>query len=133
MKTIIARIENNNKGLYSVYFDSDLLPFSFIGDGFSIEDAKANFIEAYNEMRGDYYNETQVDIQVEFSFVLDMTALLYKYKKYITLVGLSELTGINKVQLSQYLRGERIPKKATEEKIKKAVISFAEELRCSFS
>ena len=49
------------------------------------------------------------------------------------LAGLSKLTGINKAQLSQYVCGKRNPSPKTQEKIKKAVTDFAQELSQSFA
>ena len=42
--------------------------------------------------------------------------------------GMSRMTGINKAQLSQYVCGKRHPSPRTQEKIKRSVQKFAEEL-----
>ena len=55
-------------------------------------------------------------------------SFLQHYKGILTLSGLSSITGINKVQLSQNVCGRRHPSQKTQQKIKASVIAFAEEL-----
>lgn len=58
--------------------------------------------------------------RVEFAFVYDAPSLLSYYSKYISLVGLSELTGIHRSQLSHYISGHRTPSAKTTQKIQEA-------------
>jgi hypothetical protein len=75
-----------------------------------------------------------LDISFEYFFSLQknsLTNLLFKKKAFLLHRpnNLSSITGINKVQLSQYVRGRRHPSQKTQQKIKASVISFAEELK----
>ena len=72
---------------------------------------------------------TGVNVEAEFEFVYDASAFLQHYKGILTLSGLSRITGINKVQLSQYVCGKRHPSPKTQKRIKTSVLSFAEELK----
>nr|DAQ46290.1 MAG TPA: antitoxin [Caudoviricetes sp.] len=132
MQQITAHVENNGQGLYSVYIEEDM-PFGVIGDGWTIEEAKADFLESYKSACEDHLESTGDDVQVPVVFVLDLTALLYHYKNYLSLAGLSRLTGINKAQLSQYVCGRRNAKPQTIEHIKKAVQDFARDLLNDFA
>ncbi len=132
MKEIVAHIESNMQGLYSIYVEEDLA-YSVIGDGKTIDEAKADFLAVYEASRADYKERTGEDIAYTFRFVMDVTAFLQSYKGYLTLSGLSQLTGINKAQLSQYVCGKRHPSERTEERIKEAVESFAHELSRVFA
>lgn len=132
MKEIVAHIESNMQGLYSIYVEEDLA-YSVIGDGKTIDEAKADFLAVYEASRADHKERTGEDIAYTFRFVMDVTAFLQSYKGYLTLSGLSQLTGINKTQLSQYVCGKRHPSERTEERIKEAVESFAEELSRVFA
>ena len=128
MKRIRAYIEGNGHNLYSVYIDEDL-PFGIIGEGYTIEEAKNDFLNVYQEMRKNHKIRTKEDIVLQFDFVMDASAFLQHYKGILTLSGLSGIVGINKAQLSQYVCGTRHPSPKTQAKIKKAITDFAEEIR----
>lgn len=132
MKTIKAHIESNKQGFYSVYTEDDL-PFGLIGEGKTVEGAKADFLKVYEEMRAAHRARTGLDLPATFMFVMDASAFLRHYKSVLPLAGLSRLTGVNKAQLSQYVCGTRRPSPKTQDKIKKAVKAFAEELSRSLA
>lgn len=127
MKAIKAHIESNGQGMYSVYVKEDL-PFGLIGEGFSIEEAKADFMAVYEGMREAHKKRTGEDVACEFCFVMDTSALLANYKYILSLSGLSKLTGVNKAQLSQYVCGTRRPSPRTQDKIKRAIAGLGKEL-----
>ena len=120
MKVIEAHIESNGQGMYSVYVEENL-PFGLIGEGFTIEEAKADFNAVYEGMREAHKARTGEDVAYEFCFVTEMSAFLANYKYILSLAGLSKLTGINKAQLSQYVCGTRRPSPRTQDKIKRAL------------
>lgn len=132
MNKIKAYIECNKTGWYSVYIDGIQLPFGVLGEGNTAEEAKQDFLAVYQAMRQDHYEATGQNVEVEFEFVLDASAFLQQYKGIISITGLSHITGINKVQLSQYVCGRRHPSAKTQEKIKQSVISFADRLKAAF-
>lgn len=125
---IIAHIEGGNDGWYSVYFNEDL-PFGCFGEGRTIEDAKNDFLGTFEAFCKDHFERTGELVEAEFRFVYDASAFLQHYKGILTLSGLSRITGINKVQLSQYVCGRRHPSQKTQQKIKASVINFADELK----
>lgn len=127
MESIKAHIESNGQGLYSVYVEKDLV-FGLIGEGYSIEEAKADFLAVYESMRKAHRDRTGEEVNYQFSFVLDVSALLAHYKYILSLSGLSKLTGINKAQLSQYVCGTRNPSPKTQKRIKQAISQFAHNL-----
>ncbi|MBR4392059.1 MAG: DNA-binding protein [Bacteroidales bacterium] len=126
-KKCTAHIECGRDGFYSVYSEEDF-PFGFFGEGSTAEEAKADFINLFEAMSKDHFQRTGEMVEADFSFVYDASAFLQHYKGILTLSGLSSITGINKVQLSQYVCGRRHPSQKTQQKIKTSVIAFAEEL-----
>ena len=116
-KDVIAHIECNGSGFYSIYVEHDDLPFNFFGDGETEQAAKDDFLAVYEAMREDYKERTDEDVEVSFTFVKDMSAVLQECKEYISFAYLSQLTGISKAMLSQYACGTRKPKPAQREKI----------------
>lgn len=132
MERVTARIESNGNGFYSIYVKEDL-PYSIIGDGHSIEEAKENFLAVYEESRKDHKESTGEDVEFSFEFVLEVSAFLQRYKDLISLAGLSRIVGINKAQLSQYVCGTRHPLPKTEKKIIDSLLAFADEIKHSFA
>ena len=127
MKEIEAHIESNGQGMYSVYVEENL-PFGLLGEGTTIEEAKADFIAVYEEMREAHKARTGEEVSYKFRFVIDMSAFLANYKYILSLAGLAKLTGINKAQLSQYVCGTRRPSPKTQDKIKRALAGLGKEL-----
>lgn len=124
---IIAHIESNKNGFFTVYYNEDL-PFGCFGEGRSAEEAVKDFQKVFEALRQDHLKRTGENVEVEFEFVYDASAFLQHYKGILTLVGLSRMTGINKAQLSQYVCGTRHPSIRTQEKIRRSVKTFADEL-----
>ena len=126
-KQITAHIECGNDGLYSVYFNESL-PFGCFGEGKTADEAKDDFIGTFEAFRLDHFKKTGENIEAEFHFIYDASAFLQHYKGMLTLAGMARMTGINKVQLSQYVRGLRHPSQKTQQRIKAGVLQFAQEL-----
>lgn len=110
-----------------MYCDADF-PFGFFGEGNTADEAKTDFLNVFHGMRDRHFKKTGEFIDAEFTFVYDASAFLQHYKGILTLSGMSRMTGINKAQLSQYVCGKRHPSPRTQEKIKRSVQKFAEEL-----
>lgn len=127
-----AHIEHNGNDLYSVYTEEDF-PFGFFGEGYSVKEALQDFNNTFEAFCRDHYERTGERIEAEFEYVYDASAFLQHYKGILTLSGLSRITGINKVQLSQYVCGRRHPSPKTQAKIKASVIRFADELKRAFA
>ena len=132
MKEVTAHIESNGQRLYSIYVEEDLA-YSVIGDGYTIEEAKSDFLAVYEASRNDHKESTGEDIEYSFKFVLEVSAFLQHYKGLLSLSGLSRLIGINKAQLSQYVCGTRHPSAKTQNKIKNAITALGKELSQSFT
>lgn len=116
-KKIEAHIECNSSGFYSIYIEHGELPFWFFGDGESVDKAKEDFYAVYEAMKSNYKTEHGEDIDAEFSFVYDASAILQEYKEIINLRALADTTGISKAMLSQYACGTRRPKPAQRQRI----------------
>jgi len=129
MKKIIAIVEQANDGFYSVYADSDTLPFGVCGEGQTVTDAVNDFKKVFDAMKKQYETETNQILDVELEFQHNVRSFLQYYYNFLTLAGLHRLTGINQGQLSQYVNGTRHPSPATTHKIETAIHQFGNELR----
>lgn len=132
MKEITVEIEHNGQRLFSAYPLSIELPFGVMGDGYTIEEAKQDFLDSLEEMSTMHKERTGEDIRVKVVFVVNLVAMLAHYNKYLTLSGLSQLTGIKKYRLSQYLSCTSIPTAKTETRIKQALQNFAKQMQADF-
>ena len=106
MKKYIAHIEGNGKGWFSVYTKTEF-PFGVMGEGASIDEAENDFLAVFKEMAKRHQERTGEVVTADFSFVLDMSAILQESKKYISFSVLANVTGISESQISQYACGTR--------------------------
>jgi hypothetical protein len=121
-------IERGNDGSYGAYIGSNNVSFGIIGDGETVQDAKNDFLNSYEEMK-DYYAENNKNFtECEFQFQFDIASFLAYYGSILSLAGMERLTGVNQGQLSHYVTGHRKPSKKTIEKIETKLHEFGKEL-----
>lgn len=129
MKKVLAFIEQNKDGFYSVYTNEDF-PFGFFGEGNTAQEAIDDFKAVYAAMKEDYEQDHNTHIEdVEFVFKYDMHSFLSAYRGILTLAGLQRLTGISQQQLSQYLNGTRHASPRTAERMQQSIQTFASQLQ----
>lgn len=121
-------IERDKSG-YSAYIPEDYgLPYGISGDGKTVQEAKDDFMKAYDEMR-DFFKKQKLDFpEVSFEFSFDIPSFLAYYSDRLSLAGLERITGVAQGQLSHYVTGRRSPSPKTVEKIQKALNEFGAEL-----
>ncbi len=128
MKKVMAIIERGNNGTYGVYIDNNPLSYGVLGDGNTVEEAKEDFYNSYEEMKQYYKEEGKEFQEAEFEFKYDVASFLAYYSTKLSLAGLQRITGINQGQLSHYLTGHRNPSERTIKKIQDRIHDFAKEL-----
>lgn len=127
--TTNAIIEIGKDSTYDIYTNDNKLGFMLLGQGKTIEEAKADFLRNKDELAELYKKRGErFDFEhLEFEYKYDTQSFL-KYSPF-TLTWLSSATGINKKQLSHYSTGVRNPSKATMNKIKSAIENFVKDYR----
>lgn len=128
MRKINAVIERASDGTYSIYSDAEDLNYLVTGTGTSVEEAMRYFEGGYADIKRVYTRDGKPFEEVEWVYKYDVASFLSYYSKYLTLAGMSRMTGINQQQLSQYVTGRRNPSPRTVEKIATAIQSFGQEL-----
>lgn len=125
---IKAIIETGKNLDFDIYTDDDTLGFMLLGQGDTLEEAKADLMRSKEEMKSAYIEagESFDFDSIEFEFVFDTVSFL-RYSPF-TLTGLSKVTGINSKQLSHYVTGHRKPSPKTVQRIREGVSQFAETL-----
>jgi ADP-heptose:LPS heptosyltransferase len=122
-RKVKAFIETGKKLDYDIWIDpNENAPYGLLGLGKTIEEAKQDFMDGYEDMKAHYEEVGEVFPELEFEFVYDIQSFL-KYSPF-PLTWLSEATGINKKQLSHYATEHRNPRRATLTKIQNAVNKF---------
>lgn len=124
-----AIIETGKNLDYDIYTDDESLGFMLLGQGDTIEEAKADLLNSKEEMKT-LYDEAGDSFDfdhLEFEYVFDTISFL-KYSPF-SLIGLSKATGINCKQLSHYVTGYRKPSPKTVKRIQAGVTKFAETMR----
>ncbi len=129
MKKVTVIIERGNDGTYGAYLDENSLSYGLLGDGNTVDEAKEDFYNSYEEMKQYYKEEGKTFEEVEFEFRFDVASFLAYYSAKLSLAGLQRITGINQGQLSHYITGHSKPSKKTTEKIEKSLHAFADEIR----
>ncbi|MBQ2441657.1 MAG: hypothetical protein II502_05645 [Paludibacteraceae bacterium] len=61
-------IEKGKGDFYSAYIPNNPLPYGIMGDGYSVEEAKADFEQSYAEMRAFHAEQNMPFKEAEFSF-----------------------------------------------------------------
>jgi hypothetical protein len=129
MKTVKVYIVRESDGTYSSYMDDSAnLPYGLVGEGATVAEAKAEWLQAYNDMKELFAQEGKEFVEANFTFVYDVPSLLLYYAGKVTYSGLSRLTGVSAAQLSQYANGYRYPSPKTTAKIQTALNAFGDEL-----
>lgn len=127
-KQVTVRVERGKGNFYSAYVQDNPLPYGIIGDGYSVEDAIADFKKSYEEMKEYYLQNNEPFQEAEFSFQYDVPSFLKYYQGILTLAGLERITNISQQQLSQYANGTRRPSSKTSTRIQHSIHTFGTEL-----
>ena len=124
-----AYVARENDGSYSIFVDEHSpINYGLVGEGSTVEEAKAEWHQAYRDMKNLYKNLGKEFVEAEFEFVYDVPSFLTYFGNILTFRGLSKLTGISAAQLSQYATGYRHPSPKTTAKIQAGLQEFAAEL-----
>ena len=130
MKTVRANIICGSDGTYDINLcGQDYgLDYSVIASGKTVEEAKRDFVESYEDIKETYKDLGRPFEEIEYSFYYDMPTFLQHYAYALSLASLSRITGVNQGQLSHYINGTSRPSQRTIQKIEEAISNFAAEL-----
>lgn len=127
MKKITAFIERGQDGSFGIYLDDNDLNYSIIGDGKTVDEAKADFYNSYKEMKQLYSDEGKKFEEAEFIFEYDVPSFLDYYASVFSKPALEKITGINQKQFFHYQSGKK-PRKETVLKIQEGLQKLGKEL-----
>ena len=125
---VTAIIEQGEDNTFDITLSDDRLGFMLLGQGATVEEAKADFQICNKDMKALYADEGKVYPDLEIIYKYDLVSFLAYYSTTLGYSSLEKITGVNQRQLSQYLQGYRNPSAKTTKKIESGIKAFAEEL-----
>ena len=129
MRTVRVFLERSKDGTFCAYMpDDNNLTYGVIGEGRNAEDAIADFMASYKDIKLSYQKRGKDFEEVDFALSYDLPSFLVYYADLISYKGLAKLTGVSAAQLSQYISGYRTPSPKTTQKIQTALHAFGNEL-----
>ena len=97
-------VEKSPDGDYSCFVDHDFEHFGLAGYGDSVEDAKADLLVCYEEMRTLEAEEGREVPELEFIYKYDMQSF-FNYFSYLNVTKIAEVAGINPGLMRRYTCG----------------------------
>lgn len=129
MKKEKVIIEVSNDGLFSAYMDNDEYEFGIAGFGDDEDEAKADFLEAYENIKIVRAEKGKAMPEMEFEFVYDKESLLKYYSNLIGVPTMHKLTGLPQKRLAQYIQNETRPTEHSLKRIQDGLQKFSESLQ----
>ena len=124
-KTVI--IERASDGTYACYLDEDFDTFSLAGYGNSVEEAKKDFWEAYNDTKEIEEAEGRTMPQFTVTYKYDMKSF-FDYFNFLNITRIAERSGINPSLLRQYSKGLAKPGERQYKRLSDTMSKITEEL-----
>lgn len=123
-----AIIEKGEMGYDITLKSKEGIPFGLLGQGRTVEEAKEDFINSYEEMM-ELMNDEGIECpELVFEFLFDTASFLTSVSSTFTMAGLSKITGINRKQLGHYVQGTSKPSAKTATRIQESIISYVNEI-----
>lgn len=119
MEKIRVIIERGDDGIYTAV-PQHRYKIGFLGCGKTVQEAMADLENSHKEAK-EFLPELP---DFEYDITFDVASFLQYIKNFVTLTGLTRITGVNNKQLSHYLTGESKPSASTVAKIQNGVQSF---------
>lgn len=114
-------------GFYSCFVEEDLPGFGLAGYGDTAENAKADMLSAYGEIKK-MKAEKGVDIpELELTYKYDLQSF-FNYFSFLNITKVAEIAGINASLMRQYTSGVTTAGQKQYDKIRIAVERIGKEL-----
>ena len=121
---IIGTVEKSKTNYYSIYPNRGILNCYPFGYGFSVEEAKEDFMTAIQEFRTDteaklgYVPKEYTDIEIDFRY--DISTLFEQFD-FLNISKFAKFAGINESKMRQYTSGAVSPGVKNSRKIAAAL------------
>lgn len=120
-------MEKASDGYYSCFVEEDLPGFGLAGYGDTAEEAKADMLKAYEDIKEVKATEG-VDLpELEFVYKYDLQSF-FSYFSFLNITKVAEVAGINPSLMRQYTSGVTVAGQKQYDKIRIAVERIGKEL-----
>lgn len=114
---ITAIIERNKENYFMISSDAEICECTFGGYGYSVKEAKNDFLKCIEEMREISLEEGKVfpgDLEVEFKYDIPS---FFDFFDFINISKFAVRAGINESKMRQYKTGAAFASETTTKKI----------------
>lgn len=122
-----AVMEIGKDGFFSCYMEDEFPDFGIIGSGETAQEAKEDFICAYEEIKEMLEEEGKEVPELEFEWRYDMKSF-FNYFNFLNISKVAERAGINPSLMRKYVAGLANPSESQYKKLNNAVKDFSREL-----
>lgn len=128
---IVATIERNDNKYYQISSDDEIMGHCFGGYGYSVAEAKADFLKSIEEAR-EMIAEDGLSVpadaeQVEVEFMYDIPSF-FNYFDWINISAFAKQAGINESKMRAYKSGAASASEKTVQRILSTVKAIGAEL-----
>lgn len=128
---ITATVERNDNNYYQISSRDELLNHGFGGFGYSVDEAKADFLESIEEVKAMIAEDGQTvpadaeTIEVEFRYDIPS---FFNYFDWINITAFAKKAGINESKMRAYKSGAATASEKTLKRIFSTVKTIGAEL-----
>ncbi len=120
--------ETSKDGHFSCYMQESVPDFALFGYGKSAEEARADMLEAYSEIKEELSKDGKEATELEFVWHYDIKSF-FDYFNFLNVSKVAEKAGINPSLMRKYTSGVANAGEKQYQKLKEAVKAFSRELR----
>ena len=124
---VTAIMEKAKDGHYSCYVEDDLPGFGLSGFGDTVEAAKKDMMNAYQEIKKMQEEEGKEVPELEFVYKYDIQSF-FDYFSFLNVTKVAEMAGINPSLMRQYTSGVANAGQKQYDKIRVAIGKISKEL-----
>lgn len=126
-RTVTVVMEKAKDGYYSCFVEDDLPGFGLAGFGNTAEEAKADMLVSYQEMREIMQEEGKEIPQLQFIYKYDLQSF-FDYFSFLNISKVAERAGISASLMRQYASGVSNAGQKQYDKVRRAVSDISKEL-----
>ena len=101
---VTAIIYKGKDGFYTCYVEEELPGFILSGYGDTAEEAKADMLSVYEDMKAMRAEEGKTTVELEFTYKYDLQAF-FNYFNWLNASKVAEIAGVNPSLMRQYTSG----------------------------
>lgn len=127
MKKVTVIVERASDGGFGCYTKDDLPGFGLAGYGGTVEEAKNDFLQAYEDIAEIFAESGKKCPDLAFEFRYDLKSF-FKFFTYLNASGVARRAGITPAIMRRYTAGLAFATERQFEKLQKALLTMESEM-----